>query len=331
MNETTKMNRLGTKDPSTLVTAGLIGLAVGDALGVPVEFASREDLDLDPVIGMRAHGTHRQPAGTWSDDTSLALCLTESLCTSGIDLQDQARRFVDWLFRSTWTPHGVVFDVGNATGEAIGRLKAGVAPIAAGSTRTSSCGNGSLMRILPLALYLAYAEPQFRIESAMVCSRLTHGHVRCQLACALFVEVSAEVIRGAALTDAIAIAQQRIGTLVHQQAATDLEEFLRLLGPGLKQLERPEISGSGYVIHCLEASLWCALHSSNYAAGVLAAVNLGEDTDTTGAVAGGLLGLLYGLESIPAEWIETLARKDELFALAERFQKACLARWEADQ
>jgi ADP-ribosylglycohydrolase len=314
-----------------MVTSGILGLAVGDALGVPVEFHDREFLRRDPVTGVRGFGSHNQPAGTWSDDTALALCLAESLCQAGIDYHDQAKRFIGWMLRNEWTPHGEVFDIGHATRQAIMRLDRGAVPTEAGPTDERSNGNGSLMRILPLAIYLAHAPPDERIEMAMTCSRLTHGHPRSQLACAMYVEFAAALIRGSELSAAFSAAQAVIASVVADRFPGEKKPFARLLSQGLELLAESEISGSGYVLHCLEASLWCSLNAQSYESGVLRAVNLGEDTDTTGAVTGGLLGLRFGLQAIPPEWIQTLARKSDIFNLCQRFQLACQQRWEADQ
>ena len=314
-----------------IATAGILGLAVGDALGVPVEFHDREFLRRDPVTDMRGYGSHRQPPGTWSDDTSLTLCLVESICEAGINYDDQAQRFVGWMLRNEWTPHGRVFDIGNATREAIFRLDQGVAPTEAGLTDESSNGNGSLMRILPIAIYLAHAQQAERNAVAMECSRLTHGHPRCQLACAMFVEIAAAVVRGVELSTAVAIARETMASLVATRAASELKTFARLLSPDLEMLAESKISGSGYVIHCLESSLWCSLNARSYEEGVLQAVNLGEDTDTTGAVTGGLLGLRFGCEAIPENWKSQIARKGEILELCGRFQDVCQRRWEIDQ
>jgi len=297
---------------------------------VPVEFKSREWLKSDPVTDMRGHGSHNQPPGTWSDDTSLTLCLVESLCEKGIDYDDQARRFVGWMFGSQWTPHGRVFDAGGATCEAIFRLDRGSAPTEAGPTDERSNGNGSLMRILPLAIYLAHAPAAERIGAAMTGSRLTHGHPRCQLACAYLVETAAAMIRGIAISDAIAIARGAIQRITAERYPEERKTFSRLFSPELESLSESDLSGSGYVIHCLESCLWCAAQAASYADGVLRAVNLGDDTDTTGAVTGGLLGLRFGRSAIPSEWVEQLARRNDIQALLDRFQQACHRKWEAD-
>lgn len=321
------MNGTTSPDRVSLVAAALLGSAVGDALGVPVEFAGRDARRSDPVVGMRQHGTHNQPAGTWSDDTSLTLCLAESLAEAGIDYRDQATRFVAWMHDAAWTPHGEVFDIGNATSVAISCLRSGVEPTNAGLAGEHHCGNGSLMRIAPLGLYLAYDSEQSRTAAAMGCSRLTHGHPRCQLACIMYTEIVASLVRGRDIEDAIADGQRVVQRSIGGEFPSEAAVFQRLLSPSLANLDEQEISSSGYVVHCLEASLWCTLRAESYRDGVLAAVNLGDDTDTTGAVAGALLGLRFGLQQIPADWIETLARLADLRALVERFQEACLQQW----
>ncbi len=325
------MNKATIDQASTIVAAGLVGQAVGDALGVPVEFQPRESLDQDPVTGMRSGGSHNQPAGTWSDDSSLAFCLAESICETGINYEDQTKRFIGWLLRAKWTPHGEVFDVGNATREAIFRLDAGVEPVQAGPTGEFSCGNGSLMRILPIALYLAFADPDERIQCTMNCSCLTHGHERCQLACVMYVEVAAGLVRGMGLEESVWEATRNIRELIGRGYSDERGPFRRLTSIDIASLSRSEVSGSGYVIHCLESSLWCASRADSYRRGVLEAVNLGQDTDTTGAVTGGLLGLLYGIEGIPQRWIEALARRQDVLGLAKRFERVCRIRWELDQ
>ena len=159
-------------------TDALLGLATGDALGVPVEFLPRKALDANPVTGMRAFGAHRQPAGTWSDDSSLTFCLAEMLC-KGYDLNELARLFVAWKEDAYWTAHGEVFDIGIATSAAIYQLQQGVSPVLAGGDTEESNGNGSLMRILPLLFYIKDKpiEERFRIIEAV--SALTPAYPVC--------------------------------------------------------------------------------------------------------------------------------------------------------
>ncbi|MFL6277936.1 MAG: ADP-ribosylglycohydrolase family protein, partial [Blastocatellia bacterium] len=177
----------------------------------------------------------------------------------------------------------------------------------------------------------AFSDPRSRIDAAMRCSRLTHGHPRCQIACALFVEIAAALVRSVEIRGAVTQSQQAVSEIVKSRFPRESSNVQRLFDNGIGTLDATDISGSGYVIDCLEASIWCALSSRSYQDGVLKAVNLGDDTDTTGAVAGALLGLRFGRESIPQVWQHQLARRHDVLALCERFQAACERQWESNQ
>lgn len=311
---------------SHLVESAILGHAVGDALGVSVEFTPRHRLMSHPVTQMRGFGTHNQPTGTWSDDTSLSLCLAESLC-AGYDLNDQARWFQRWLFDGVWTPHGEVFDVGMATHEAIERLRHATDPRDAGPVGEHQNGNGALMRILPLALYMAHDTKSRRVQVTMEASRLTHGHCRSQLACAAYVEIAAALARGESLSDATAASQLTIRELINTRFPQERQAFSMFLDSTLSTFKAADISGSGYVMDTLVASVWCCLTTSTYEHAALCAVNLGEDTDTTAAVTGGLAGLIYGRDAIPEKWVNQLARLVDIQQLCQRFAVACTDRW----
>ncbi|MBX0289400.1 ADP-ribosylglycohydrolase family protein [Hymenobacter sp. HSC-4F20] len=313
-------------------SAALLGLAVGDALGVPVEFQSRAARRLDPVVHMRAFGTHNQPAGTWSDDASLTFCLAESLCR-GYNLEDIAQRFIWWYDQAYWTPHGHVFDVGVATAEAIRRLREGTSPQAAGGTTEYDNGNGSLMRILPLLFAVQHLPVEERFKRVREVSSITHAHARSVLACFIYLETARELAAGRAKHEAYAHMQQTVNTFLSATGIVSEAErnrFHRILENPygaydirpLSTYQRAEISSSGYVLHTLEAALWCLLRYESYAETVLAAVNLGDDTDTTGAVTGGLAGLCYGLADVPADWLSVLARRADIEDLAYRLATA---------
>lgn len=305
------------------IAGGLLGLLTGDALGVPVEFADRAQRRADPVTGMRAYGTHNQPAGTWSDDGSLALCTASSLVEAGYDLQDVAARFVGWLDKAYWTPHGQVFDIGLTTRRAIDRLRGGVPPMEAGGAREQDNGNGSLMRILPLALRFPDLPLSDLLERAHALSCLTHAHPRAQLACGFYTVMATRLLAGQAAADAYGQAID-LATPFYSRPpfASELSHYSRVFGGRIAETPPEGIRGSGYVAHTLEASLWCLLRHDSYSATVLEAVNLGEDTDTTGAVAGGLAGLLYGKDGIPAQWVSGLARLPEIEALIDGLTEA---------
>ncbi|MCC3160337.1 ADP-ribosylglycohydrolase family protein [Hymenobacter sp. 15J16-1T3B] len=313
------------------IRAALLGLAVGDALGVPVEFESRARRKADPVVSMRAYGTHNQPAGTWSDDASLTFCLAESL-TKGYDLGDLSRRFINWYEHAYWTPHGRVFDIGVATAEAIRRLERGTPPLHAGGSDEYSNGNGSLMRILPLVFYTRNLPVAERLQQTREVSSPTHAHPRSVLACFIYLEVARQLLLGADRQVAFDEARHIVVAAIANEPALLAEQhrFHRILQQPhgeyeilpLAQYREDEISGSGYVLHTLEAALWGLLRYDTYAETVLAAVNLGDDTDTTGAVAGGLAGLYYGEQAIPPEWLQVLARRADIEDLAARLAAA---------
>lgn len=258
--------------------AAVYGLAVADALGVPYEFQPRGSFK---ATGMTGCGSHNQPAGTWSDDTSLVLASCASIKSCGrLDITDMRERFRTWLFEGAYTPDGLTFDVGNTTRFALIQ--------GWGLADEYSNGNGSLMRILPLAF--TEAGPA---EIAKV-SAITHAHTLSIEACQIYVVIARQLLFGQDLTAILA-------SLKVSSSYSRLKE--------LAQLSESDIRSSGYVIDTLEAALWCLLKSSSYSQAVLQAVNLGEDTDTVASVTGGLAGIIYGLEGIPQVWLNQLRNR----------------------
>ncbi|MBJ6109506.1 ADP-ribosylglycohydrolase family protein [Hymenobacter sp. BT523] len=328
---------MSTATLSTQARAALLGLAVGDALGVPVEFLSRAARQKDPVTGMRAFGTHHQPAGTWSDDSSLTFCLAETLAlpagrTAAPDLADFARRSINWLDSAYWTAHGKTFDVGNTSRTAINRLRRGTTPTAAGPRSEEDNGNGALMRILPLAFHETWRAETLDLDAAWVLTEnaasVTHGHPRSTLGCFIYLLVARGLLAGLAPADAYAAMRELANPwLEHGSIPAVVEDkyYRWVLSGALPDQPESKIASSGYVVHTLEAALWCLLRHDTYAATVLAAVNLGDDTDTTGAVAGGLAGLAYGEAAIPDEWLAVLARRADIEQLAVRLAGASIA------
>ena len=294
------------------VLGGLWGAVVGDALGVPVEFKSRDSLKANPVTSMRGHGTHDQPAGTWSDDSSMMMCTVESL-SEGFDLKNLAAKFLKWRNLGLWTPWGSVFDIGITTNQAINRLEQGVPPIEAGSDHEDSNGNGSLMRILPVALYGASLPVKEHLALAHQVSSITHRHPRSQLACGFYCLPVRELLKGEKVERAVLTTVEIVVDMYEPTPfGPELVHFNRLTSGRIEQLSEPEIESSGYAVHTLEASVWCLLNSNSYRETLLRAVNLGDDTDTTGTVAGGLAGVRYGLREVPEEWLDALARRSDL-------------------
>ncbi len=300
----------------------LFGVTVGDAIGVPVEFQSREQLRDSPVTNMRGYGSYNMPPGTFSDDGSLTLCLAEAL-TNGFDLSNIAQNFINWRYDNYWTATGVMFDIGMTTRRSIERLLKGTQPYIAGDFESSNNGNGSLMRILPLILYTHNKPVEERFRVTRQVSAMTHGHLRSVLSCFYYLEFALCLINGDDKFTAFAHSQTIVIDYLSKTTINpeEIKLFDRLLTSDIKLLSEDKIYSSGYVLHTLEASIWCLLNTENYRDAVLKAVNLGEDTDTTAAVTGGLAALLYGYESIPGDWMNTLARKTDIEDLAERMFK----------
>ncbi len=314
------------------IEAMFLGLAIGDALGVPVEFKSRDYLQNSPVTEMLAYGSHHQPKGTWSDDSSLTFCLADSLC-SGYNTKDIANKFAQWYTNALWTAHGEVFDIGIATNSAINSFIKGTPATLAGETGEFDNGNGSLMRISPIAFYVKKMSIEKRFDIVKEVSSITHGHIRSVISCFIYVEFLLELLKGIDKKEAYKNMQQTVNNFLNTNAIcsqAEIDKFHRVLGnqvndyeiESLVTLEEKEISGSGYVLNTLEASIWCFLTTNNYKDSVLKAVNLGEDTDTTGCVAGALSGLYYGIDEIPKEWVTQLVKKEEIIRLSNQFSKS---------
>ena len=315
------------RNPAEVIRASVLGFAVGDALGVPVEFLSREELAEKPVTDMQNLGTHEQPAGTWSDDTSMTLCSMCSLTEMGIDYEDQMQRFEDWLWKAEYTAHGEVFDVGGTTRQAIFRFAKGTPALDCGERAEYACGNGSLMRMLPTALYLFFGMDKTKLddEAANVIhlsSACTHAHPRCKMACGIYADVLFHLLSGEHLQSAVAEGVKHALAFYEgkPEFAQELPSFESL--KNIRLWSEKQISGSGYVIHTLQAVLWCLLTTSGYSECVLKAVNLGEDTDTTAAVAGSLAGAWYGMTQIPEAWLQQLAKHDWICRLCDQFTDA---------
>jgi ADP-ribosylglycohydrolase len=305
------------------ILGGLWGALIGDALGVPVEFRNRADVQCEPVVEMRGFGTHRQPSGTWSDDGALVLCTADSLVHSEFDTGDMGSRFVKWMNDGLWTATGVTFDVGCTTADALTRIANGTSAEEAGGRHEDSNGNGSLMRIIPVALRFANEGIHAltcRIERA---SAITHGHDRSRMACVFYSMLVSELLRGQRPKDAVDSTRKIFAS--HFARSASLERFHHILEHDFSLVPEGDVVSTGYVLHTLHASLWCLLTTSSYRECVLKAVNLGGDTDTTGCVAGGLAGVAYGLQSIPHDWKNQLPRQEPVGALLNKFMELCVS------
>lgn len=313
------MNLKSTPANLNQVKSALFGIAIGDALGVPVEFNGRMLLKHDPVVDFRDYGTYVVPAGTWSDDSSLSFCLAESL-TLGFDLQNIASNFVKWANENYWTAHGEVFDIGITTKNAIHRLYLGEKPELAGEQDENSNGNGSLMRILPLVFHLNDKTIEERFLMTEQVSAITHRHIRSVIACFYYLEFALLILSGKDKYQAYNELKTSIPEFLKKKNIdpSEIEKFNRILSSNINEYEIDDIASSGYVIHTLEASMYCILTTNSFSEAVLKAVNLGHDTDTTGAVTGGLAGLIQRMDTIPSHWVKEIARSRDIADLAER-------------
>jgi ADP-ribosyl-[dinitrogen reductase] hydrolase len=287
----------------------LVGLAVGDAVGTTVEFKAPGTFT--PVTDMVGGGPFGLPAGAWTDDTSMALCLAESLVEcEGFDPVDQLERYVRWFRDGHWSSTGACFDIGNATRAALRRFEETGEPFP-GDADPNAAGNGPLMKLAPVPLAFAL-KPELALQRAGESARTTHGAPEAVDAARYF---AARLIT--ALGDDSAETFLARSRSLHPKVAAVAEGSYRDGQP-------PAIQGSGYVVLALEAALWALHTTDSFEAGVLAAVNLGDDADTTAAIYGQLAGATYGVDAIPRRWRERLHRGDEIEAMADRLYDLAL-------
>ena len=285
----------------------IFGHAVAYAFGVPVEFCSREELDENPVKDMKGYGTYCMPEGCWSDDTSMTLCALDVLADNVIDYDAVMQNFVLWYYKDEFTPTDKMFDAGNVCVEAIDNyFKRRKKPLECGPDSEFSNGNGSLMRILPFALYAEYANSDSRwLEMIHNASALTHVHERSKIGCGIYSIILRKLLcnpHKSAVADGLAEAAE------YYRDYPGFHHYGRIFAADFDKTDRSEIKSTGYVVSTLEAAIWCLLTTENYSECVIKAANLGSDTDTVAAVTGGLAGALYGFESIPEDWLGKLKK-----------------------
>ena len=288
-----------------------LGLAVGDAVGTTLEFRPRDTQPrLEDMVG---GGPFDQPPGGWTDDTSMALALADSLAACGtLDCRDLMDRFVRWWREGEYSHMGGCFDIGTTTREALQRYQRTGDPLA-GSTDRWSAGNGSLMRLAPVAVRFWDDRPR-AIAAAAEQSRTTHGAEEAVDACREFAELLADAIAGSPRADALA-----------PRPFQGAPAIARIMAGSWRGRARDTIRSSGYVVHTLEAAIWSVARTGDFRNAVLLAANLGDDADTVAAVTGQLAGALYGLSGIPDRWRERVIWKDRLLAAGRRLLPPSLA------
>lgn len=287
----------------------LLGLACGDAVGTTVEFRQRGTFPL--VTDMIGGGPFKLKAGEWTDDTSMALCLAESLleCNS-FDAKDQMNRYVKWLNEGYWSSNGRCFDIGGTTHDALSKFTQSGNPFS-GSTHAESAGNGCIMRLAPVPMYF-YPDRDAAINMSGDSSRTTHGADECVEASRLFGAMLFMALDGAG-KDAILLKHGMNGFLSAGIQSIAIGEY--------RIKPESEIHGTGYVVRSLEAALWCFYHTSSFQEAILKATNLGQDADTTAAICGQIAGAFYGEIGIPEGWLLKLARHEDICLLADQLSQ----------
>ena len=289
----------------------MMGLAAGDALGTTVEFKSPGSFS--PLTDIVGGGPFGLEPGQWTDDTSMALCLAESLTEKkGFDPKDQMERYCRWYREGYLSSNGRCFDIGNTVRSALEDFEATGDPIS-GPTGSHSAGNGSIMRLAPVPLLYANF-PETAIELSGKSSIITHGTGACIDACLYFGGLIVGAIKGVSRKELLSPGYRPDGRSWQKDEL--VEEIFEIAEGRYKYKEPPEIKGTGYVVKSLEAALWAVCHSTSFKDGCLLAVNLGDDADTTGAVYGQLAGAFYGVNDIPDDWLEKIAHRKLIESLA---------------
>lgn len=303
----------------------IIGHAVGDAMGVPTEFCIREHLLEKPVKEMIGSAKTGQPAGSWSDDTSMEIATIDSFIQNkGFDYDDIMNKWEAWINEAKYTPNNDTFDVGRTCLRAIRNHSLGKKPLECGIDGENACGNGSLMRILPVALYSHYNnlsdEEIINLTNEM--SSLTHKHEISKLGCYIYVRYVMFLLNGMSKERAYELVKK-----IDYSSYSDyaMSKYDRLLKEDITKYGIKDISSTGYVVDTLECAIWILLNATSYKETILATTNIGNDTDTIGAVAGSMAGIIYGYDAIPKNWLNKLKRKDYLIELSSDFEKIILS------
>ena len=300
----------------------IIGFAIADAMGVPLEFCFREKLQENLTTEMKGYGSHTVPKGSWSDDTSMTLCLIDAINKTGdIVPKDIADNFVKWIENAEFTPIGETFDVGRTCLRAILNYEKNIAaPEECGEDSEYSNGNGSLMRISPM-IYYCYSKSMSDSEIykyVKIVSSITHKHEVSILGCYIYVLFGIELLKGKDFNQAYEVIKNKSYEMF---STVSKERYARILEKDISKHEMDDIKSSGYVVDTLEAAFWTLMTTQNYNEAVIKAINLGEDTDTVGACVGALAGIYYGLESINENWKKDLIKYEYIEELCNKFNE----------
>lgn len=302
------------------VKDGIIGLAVGDAMGVPTEYYSREDLLEKPVVKMSPKISAGIPKGAWSDDTSLTIATIDAITKGGINYTAMADNFVRWFTTNQFCSINESFGIGSTTLKSLVRYTQRLEEAyECGGDTIDDNGNGSIMRILPIAYYfVARKDTDKRIfEVVKRTSSITHAHEISICGCYIYVRLAMNLLRGNNKFSALNQVKKIDYSMFSKQT---LNVYKRILMADISSLEIDEIKSTGYIVDTLEAAIWCFLKSNSYKECILATTNIGGDTDTIGAIAGALAGIFYGYNNIPKDMLADLRKKDYLEDICENYE-----------
>lgn len=310
-----------------IVKSCILGLAIGDALGVPYEFMPRKQAENADLTHMIENGFyHQQPAGAWSDDTSMTLAVMDSIIHTGyIDAEAMMSAFQSWYINARYTSTGITFGVGRTINFALKRHRCGKPAFACGPSGLRDNGNGALMRFSPIALFCSYNKFSRDEEVCLVnnACQITHAHEISQLGCLIYTDYIKSIVSGLSKIQAYeAICSTDYNNYYSKKV---IRSYRRILDGNLAALSAHSLNESGYIVDTLEAALWATLKETSYENAVKEAIHLGYDTDTVAAVTGSICGILYGAESIPEEWQNELLNRDYLEELCRAFSSVIVS------
>lgn len=287
----------------------IYGLAIGDACGVPFEFLRRDTFECNDMVGCKKYSVHQVDCGVWSDDTSLMLCILDALQFKDQDdiFEKYKENSIDWFYNSSFTADEYgLFDIGGSCRLGIISLKSGT--INWRADEISSNGNGGLMRILPLA-FLDFKDDEEVLEYIKLFNACSHNHIISHIGCLIYIKLAKNLLNGMTVEESI--------DNLNIDKKYQIKEYERIFNKKILKVDVEKVKSSGYVVDTLEAAIWSIYNSNDYKSAIFTAINLGEDTDTVGAITGGLAGIIY---EIPNNFKEKLKNKKLIDATIKKFE-----------
>lgn len=300
------------------IKGSIVGSILGDIVGVPYEFTSKNLITKEDILSFKGYKSHNVPFGYWSDDSSLILATMDSLKNGRCDYKDIGTNFCHWLFDKQYTPQNQVFDCGTTIRRAINQINE---CDYTGRCEDYECGNGSLMRILPVVLYQYFNEKDqsIALDTIIEIGNITHSNKLCEIGIIIYSKYVFNLLDGKDKLEAYKDMQQFVK---ERFKGFDVSAYNRILNENIFNATKDEVNGSGFIVNTLESVLWTFINSNNYKDGIINAILLGNDTDTVASITGGLLGLYYGYDNISSEWIDKIFKKDYIFNIYNKYELA---------